>query len=241
MEMWCKVHKKIWNNPYMQKPAYVSVWLYLLTHASVYGNEQFIFNGKQTKLKPGQLVTGAYKLSKITGVPRGTVERILETFKNEEQIEIQKTNKYSIITVVKWKQYQGDEEQNEEQVRNKRGTSEDNKEDKKNKNTIVASPKALLPEFNSTDTVKHLVYSKRREIHIIGIYWNYLKMSFPNKDQYQAQFKRHIKAAKDLVGYSDQQILETMKYCDKLTDDGKKWNWTLETVLKKIDIYNLSK
>lgn len=117
----------------MQRPAYVSVWIYLLTHASVYGNEKFIFNGKSISLKPGQLITGAHKIARITGVPRGTVERIIKTFKNEEQIEVQTNNKYSVITVKKWKEYQIDEKQNEELMRNKRGTNEDNKEDKRDK------------------------------------------------------------------------------------------------------------
>ncbi len=139
----------------MNNHAYLAVWIYLLTKASIYGNKQFVFNGKQMSLKPGQLITGAYQISKETGVPRGTVERILKTFKSEEQIEIQPTTKYSIITIVKWKKYQGGEEQSEERVRNKRGTSEDNKDSKIDKNSISTS---VSKETNDDISSKELTY-----------------------------------------------------------------------------------
>lgn len=213
----------------MQRPAYASLWFYLLTNASVYGNEQFIFNGKQTSLKPGQLIVGAYKLSKEIGVPRGTIERILKVLKNEEQIEIQPTNKYSIITIVNWKKYQGGEEQNEELVRNKRGTDEDNKEDKIEKKILQPKvAKEIIP-------FKQLKEDKNRHIQIIGLYWEYLGIKFDNYEQQQAQLRRNLKGAKNLIGYTDEQILNTMRNLDKITNFGKKnFKWTLETILKYI-------
>ena len=44
--------------------------------------------------------------------------------KTEQQIEQQKTNKNRLITILRWKEYQGSEQQNEQQVNNKRTTSE---------------------------------------------------------------------------------------------------------------------
>lgn len=250
----------------MHNHAYLAVWIYLLTKASIYGNKQFIFNGKQMSLKPGQLITGAYQISKETGVPRGTVERILKTFKNEEQIEIQPTTKYSIITIVKWKKYQGGEEPSEERVRNKRGTSEDNKDSKIDKNSISTSvsdetnddvsPKELvyvsdleeykkpkmvtaskeLPPFSLKAERDKLLNSSRRINHIVGLYLEVLGNTFPANShiQFRTLLKRHYADAKHLVDFTDGQIKDAMAKCERDSDMGNKWKWTLGTVLKYI-------
>lgn len=136
---WIKLWRKLRENPFMKKPAYRAVWIELLfeaEHGMIYDNgnwrkrkeselRSIIWKGKQQKLKPGQLTCGAYQLGKWTGIPRGTVERILKTFENEEQIEVESSNQFSLITVKKWEEYQMDEEVNEERVRNERGTGEE--------------------------------------------------------------------------------------------------------------------
>lgn len=80
----------------------------------------------------GQLITSSIKISDGTGVPRGTVERIIKYLKNEELIEEQTTTKFRLITVKNYKIYQPDEEQNEERMRNKRGTDEEQMDTYKN-------------------------------------------------------------------------------------------------------------
>lgn len=136
---WIKIHRKMRDNPYMSKPAYRSIWIELLfeaEHGMKLVNKKWVkkdekemksvlFKGQRIYLKPGQLTCGAKQLSEWTGVPRGTVERILKTFKNEEMIEVQTSNEFSLVQIVNWESYQNNEEQSEERVRNQRGTSEE--------------------------------------------------------------------------------------------------------------------
>lgn len=51
-------------------------------------------------------MTSRKELSKQAGIPESTVERILTFFENEQQIEQQKTNKFRIITIKNWEEYQ---------------------------------------------------------------------------------------------------------------------------------------
>lgn len=122
---WIKLHRKLKDNPLMGKPAYRSLWIEILLQASFDDRRQVMFNGKQKRLKPGEFTTGAYKLASETGIPRGTVERILKRFKSEEMIEVQTDGQCSLITVLKWSSYQHSEEASEERVRNDRGTGEE--------------------------------------------------------------------------------------------------------------------
>lgn len=141
---WWKFHRKIWDNPYMNKPAYLAVWCWLLSEAQWQEGKQVLFCGKKVTLIEGQLTCGRKQIANATGVPSGTVYRILETLKNEQQIEQQVDNKKSLITILKWQEYQGDEQQVEQQVNNKRAaseqqvsTTEEVKKQKKLKNPIV--------------------------------------------------------------------------------------------------------
>lgn len=160
---WIKLHRKLWDNPWMHRPNYLAVWIWILTHAEhglkkvdgewVVKEEKempsIIWKGKRRYLKAGEFTFGAYRIAKDTGVSRGTVERIMKTLKSEEQIEEQASNKFSLGKVNNWNEYQQSEEQNEEQVRNKRGTSEDVtknvKNEKNEKNNIYME---ILGAFN---------------------------------------------------------------------------------------------
>ena len=143
---WVKLYRKIFDNPYMNKPAYLSVWIWILSHAE-HGKKldgkkwidklpeempSILWKGERRFLKRGEFTFGAIRISEDTGIPRGTVERIVKTFKNEEQIEVQSSNKFSVGIVKNWDKYQSSEQQNEEQMRNKRGTSEDVTKNDKN-------------------------------------------------------------------------------------------------------------
>lgn len=121
---WIKLHRKLLENPWFRKPAYRSVWIELLMRAE-HKPRDIVWEGKRMTLQPGQLTCGAEQLSRWTMIPRGTIERILKCFKNEEQIEELTSFRFRLITIKNWGSYQKNEEQNEEQVRSKRGASEE--------------------------------------------------------------------------------------------------------------------
>ena len=119
-----KLWRCIEENPIATKPAYLSVFLFIVRRAN-HQKTSIIWNNKKTMIKRGQFITSADKIAQGTGVPRGTVERILKYLENEVMIEEQTTKKFRLISVINYPKYQSNEEQNEEQVRNKRGTTEE--------------------------------------------------------------------------------------------------------------------
>lgn len=156
---WIKLHRKLWDNPLLRRPAWLSVWLYLLTHAyhgMARSGDSFrkaveaeypnvLFRGERVRLRPGQLTSGAKQIAEITGVPRGTVEHIIKRFKREEMIEELTSPRCSLITVKNWHHYQSNEELAEERMRNIRGTSEDlYKNEKKEKNDDTGGENILF-------------------------------------------------------------------------------------------------
>jgi DNA-binding transcriptional regulator YhcF (GntR family) len=106
MNGWIKLHRKILDNPISKNPLWLVVWIHLLLMANHDGTYSFIFNGKRVFLQSGQVLTGRKKLAQQTGVSQTTIERVLSYLEIERQIGQQKTTKYRVITILKWKEYQ---------------------------------------------------------------------------------------------------------------------------------------
>lgn len=120
---WIKIHRKLAEWPFKKDPDFVAVWIELLITAN-YGKKSYNIAGDTIALNAGQLVTGRKKLAANTGVHESKIFRVLKRLESEQQIEQQTFNKFSIITILKWNDYQVGEQQNEQQVNNKRTTDE---------------------------------------------------------------------------------------------------------------------
>ena len=83
-------------------------------------------------------------------------------------------------------------------------------------------------EFSFKEKLEKMEISSRRDIQIICLYWKFKKINIENKDQYNSLFKRELRPAKNLVGFSDEQVSEIMKWLE----DENTFKWGLETVLK---------
>ena len=117
------LYRSLKKKGYYLDSEYVHLWVHLLMTAT-FKEVEFLFNNKIHILKPGQLLTGRTALVHDTGINRNKIERILKTFENEQQIEQLKTNKYRVISICNWEQYQTKEQESEQQVSNKGATSE---------------------------------------------------------------------------------------------------------------------
>lgn len=120
---WIKVHRALSDHHISSDPATLSIWIHLLLLANHKETKRMI-NGRVIAVQPGQLITSRKSLAAKTGVNESKVERVLTTLKNEQQIEQHGTSKFRVISIVKWAEYQSDEQQNEQQVDSKRTADE---------------------------------------------------------------------------------------------------------------------
>jgi hypothetical protein len=133
-----KLHRKLLDNPYSHKPNFMALWVTLLLLAN-HKENKFMWNGKVLIIKEGQFITGRKELSKQTGIPATTIERILETLENGHQIGQQKTTKYRLITIVNWTEHQNlDSKVDNKRTTNGQQTDTNNigKNEKNERNTI---------------------------------------------------------------------------------------------------------
>lgn len=147
-----KLHRKILDNPIIMKDAeHLAIWIYLLleaTHKSIYK----IFKGKKITLEAGQLITGRNVISKELNINSSKVQRVLDDFEKEQQIEQQMSNQNRLVSILKWNEYQNSEQQvnsNCTTTEQQLNTLQEYKECKNNKNEKKNNINTLVQEFEN--------------------------------------------------------------------------------------------
>ncbi len=138
----------MWDNPFIAgNPNRISVWMWILDNVEWEEGTKVKFKGETIELKKGQCTCGIYMIEKQTGVKAKTVHRVLNCLRNEKQIEKDTDMNCSLITVINWDQYQLNEKDSENEMRNKRETSEkpvrtkkEVKNNKKERKLIIYRP-----------------------------------------------------------------------------------------------------
>lgn len=140
-----KLYRQITDTPVWADSGKLKLWLMCLMKATHDEKTQVVGN-QIIELKAGQFITGRAALSddfnrdvkKDRRVDGLTLFRWLSLFEKMEMLNIKKTNKYSLVTVLNWDKYQGQRTSNEQQLNNKRTSNEQqlntNKNDKNVKN-----------------------------------------------------------------------------------------------------------
>lgn len=149
-----KLHRKLiawgWYQDYVVK----DVFLHLILNANFKDTPW-----RDTVLKKGQLIIGSKKLAEDLGFSRQQVRTALNKLKSTNEITIETTNRYSLVTIVNWSDYQSDDETatnkttrkatNKQPTDNQQATSKQpqrNKDKKeKNKRNIPARAENVPP------------------------------------------------------------------------------------------------
>ena len=109
---WIKVHRKSLQSTVFQDINTWKVWCWCLLRA---GHEKvkFRWNGKDMELNPGQFITGTQSAlaelnpkRKRGDITRQKLRTCINYLKSTNRITVNSTNKFTIITVEKWKEYQ---------------------------------------------------------------------------------------------------------------------------------------
>lgn len=102
-------------------------------------------------------------------------------------------------------------------------TKETTKETIQKKDSDVPS----LEVFTLKEAIKKMEDSPRRDINIIALFLERKKPDIRSSEQLSTAIKRHLRAAKLLSPFTNNQILEAIPKAERLTIE-----WTLETLTK---------
>ena len=125
-----KVSRKITEWEWFTDGNMLKVWIYLLGSAQ-YKKTRF----EGIELQRGQVIIGRKKLAEKTGLTEQQVRTCINRLKSTNEITIESTNKYSIISIVKYGKYQGADEENNQQINQESNQQTTNKQPTNNHNT----------------------------------------------------------------------------------------------------------
>lgn len=107
MKGWIKLHRKILDNGVFADAELLKVFVWCLLKANISENEKNVYDAK---LKQGQFITGRLSASEELYIKPSTVHDRLKRLQRMGYIKLKSTNKYTVITVLKFKQYQVSEQ-----------------------------------------------------------------------------------------------------------------------------------
>lgn len=110
-----KLSRKLRDWRWYGTPNMVAVWVELLLRAKF---EDGYYNGKL--IKKGCAVYGREELAKKLGLKPQQIRTCINRLKSTNEITTESTNKFTIVTIVKWEEYQyilkDDNQQNNQQA-----------------------------------------------------------------------------------------------------------------------------
>ncbi len=225
-----KLYRQITDTPVWADSDKLKLWLMCLMKATHDEKTQVVGN-QIIELKAGQFITGRAALSdefnrdvkKDRRVDGLTLFRWLNLFEKMEMLNIKKTNKYSLITVLNWDKYQGQRTSNEQQLNNKRTSDEHqlntNKNDKNVKNA-------------KNEKKEDICYQQ------IADMYNNTCVSFPRLTKLSDARKKAIKARLKTYTADDlQKAFSLAEQSDFLKGaNNRNWSATFDWMLKDTNL-----
>ncbi len=130
---WISLHRKIINNPIFNNSDGLKIWIWCLVKAKRF-EDDILLGRKIIHLKNGQFIFGRLTASEQLNIPGSTVVFWMDYLKHNSYLDIKTTNKYSIITVLNFKEYQKvDSKVDSRKTTDGQQKDTNNKEDKENK------------------------------------------------------------------------------------------------------------
>lgn len=139
MSGWIKLHRKIKENPIFANSDMFKLWALCLIKATHKEHDQLVGN-QMVKLLPGEFVTGRHELASEFNegvkpsekVSPSTVWRYMKNFEKWQMLNIKSGNKFSVISITNWSEYQ----QSEQQVNTNKNVKNDKNEKNNNKRLV---------------------------------------------------------------------------------------------------------
>ena len=138
---WIKLHRKFIECSFFNNPNLSHFWIWCLLKAT-HEEYEAVIGYQKIFLKPGEFIFGRNKAAEETGLSVRNVRTCLVCLTKIGNLTIKTTNKFSIINICKWEPYQNynieNDHQNDQQLTNKRPTTDHIQEHKEHKEVNTA-------------------------------------------------------------------------------------------------------
>lgn len=121
-----KLFRKLLNSPIFENEKALKIWIWCLLKATHKERLQLV-GQQEVTLQKGQFVFGRKKASEELKMTESTIYKYIKLLEKLQMISINSNNKFSVITVEKWEEYQIEELKDNNKVTTKEQQSNTNK------------------------------------------------------------------------------------------------------------------
>lgn len=121
-----KLFRKLLNSPIFENEKALKIWIWCLLKATHKERLQLV-GQQEVNLRKGQFVFGRKKASEELKMSESTIYKYIKLLEKLQMISINSNNKFSVITVEKWEEYQIEELKDNNKVTAKEQQSNTNK------------------------------------------------------------------------------------------------------------------
>jgi len=190
-EGWVKIYRKLLDNPIMQEPELLQLFIYLILRAN-HADKPFFWNSETITVKRGSVITGRFEIAKTLKQNPNTIYKRMQKLEKLGFCNIKTNSKNSLVTLLKYDYYQGglfNENVNRNNtVTTREQQSNTNKNDKNEKNkkpkTLYSLPNELNNSQNKEAWQRWIEYRAERKK---GITLSTAKLQLGKLVEYQAK------------------------------------------------------
>jgi hypothetical protein len=225
---WISLHRKIQSNPFWLSEPFTrgQAWVDLLLLAN--HKDNFIrVRGMRVEVKRGQVGMSQVKLSQRWKWSKGKVIRFLNELEMEQQIEQQKNNVSSLISIVNYNEYQSIGQQTEQQTEQQTGSRQNTNNNDNNENKDIGFEEAWASFGRVGVKKKSLEYwrklSQDQKDDIMATIPKYLNHLKANSWKVQKNFEGWINPKNQL--WTDTQYQEFSKSSSSGHQTAETWKF----------------
>lgn len=229
-----KLYRKITQNAIFNDFQLYRLWSLCLLNAS-YKEREVLIDGQLVKVKPGQWIVGRFSLFDTfnNGLsPKDKVKsektpyRWLEKLEKLGYLELEKTNKYTVVNVVNWGIYQSDDAENVQQIDHQMTNKRPTKDHQMTTNKKVKNIK------NDNNISSRIYEEDSDEMILVDFFIQHIRMNDekfkdPNKQKWADEFRKLIEVDKR----DRREVARLIKWVQQ--DDFWKSNILSPTKLRK--------
>jgi|GEM_PF-1447735 len=157
-KLWRKsLDSTVWKNPNLWR-----FWTWCMMKAT-HKETTEVVGYQEVHLMPGQLIFGRTKAAKETGLSEQTIRTCLVGLKKTQNLTIESTNKFSVLTIVKWEDYQQDNGRPTSKTTTNQPASNQLVTTNKNKDTRTQKEEEKNPPYPPQGGGAKYLYSKSFE------------------------------------------------------------------------------
>ena len=196
-----KLFRKLLKSPIFENEKALKIWIWCLLKATHTDRQQLV--GQQiVDLKKGDFVFGRNKASEELKMNESTIYKYIKLLEKLQMISIKSNNKFSVVSIEKWEEYQIEDLKNNNKITTKEQQSNTNK-NVKNVNNIYTSS-------NDEEMKKHFALT-----------WDI----YPNKkgrakaEEYFLQWVKGRKINRTTIRLTDKQMYLAVRKYKKECED----------------------